>query len=68
MPLPKFVEMKGSSLLRNMRWYKTYGHLSLGEWVALKDGQLIDHDPNRIALHARINDRLHGGLLVMLIC
>ena len=37
----------------------------LGQYVAIHDGQIIDHDPNLLALHLRIFERL-GDVAVLL--
>ncbi len=37
----------------------------LGQYVAIHDGQIIDHDPNLLALHLRIFEQL-GDVAVLL--
>lgn len=49
-----------SEFLRNMDWIRDEGKAFVGEWVALRSGQLIDHDKSRLALHRRLET---AGLL-----
>ena len=37
----------------------------LGEWVAVHEGQLVDHDSDRAALYARVR-RAYGNLSVLI--
>ena len=37
----------------------------LGEWVAVHDGQLVDHDPDRAALYMRVR-QAYGNLSVLI--
>lgn len=44
--------------IQNMRWVSAHqGGSHAGEWVALCDGQLIDHDKSRRALYARLSEQ-----------
>lgn len=39
---------------RNVEWIRGNWKSFVGEWVVLVDGQLVDHDKSRLALHRRL--------------
>jgi hypothetical protein len=69
--MPKVVARpktgRGDSL-ENMRWIEAHRDEHRGEWVALRDGALVDSDPSRIALANRLlaKNALDGVLFIKL--
>lgn len=43
-----------SDFSRNAEWIRKNRESFVGIWVALVDGQLVDHDKSRLALHRRL--------------
>ncbi len=50
---------------RNADWIRRHRATFVGKWVALIEGQLVDHDESRVALHRRLEatQRLVRGML-----
>jgi hypothetical protein len=58
----------GSDFGANIRWIKSESEPFRGNWVALKNGKLIDHDKDRYLLHNRLKDQnlLEGCLFTII--
>lgn len=58
----------GSPLARNAEWLRQNAEAHAGKWVALRDGTLVDEDPNRVALQRRLEqtNALEGVTFVRL--
>jgi hypothetical protein len=54
-----------SDFNRNASWLKQHRSSFFGEWVALSNGELVDHDKSRLALHRRLEaaGKLRKGTL-----
>lgn len=50
----------------NFRWLKANKHKYLGQWIAIKNGMLIDSDSDRVVLHRRLKaqNQLAGLLFI----
>jgi hypothetical protein len=44
----------GGAIARNNAWLREHAREYVGKWVALRDGVLVGEDPNRVALHRRL--------------
>ncbi len=62
-------ELNREKLKREIAAYEVMHHQLkekfLGEWAAVHEGQLIDHDPERAALYARVRQR-YGRLSILI--
>ncbi len=57
--------MRHSDFAKNATWLRAHRTTYVGTWVALFDGQLVDYDRSRLALHRRLEaaDKLVKGTL-----
>jgi hypothetical protein len=54
-PTTKPIAKTGhSDFNQNASWLKQHRDSFVGEWVALANGELVDHDKSRLALHRRL--------------
>lgn len=67
--LPPSPPRSATSLRDNEAWLRTHAARYFGRWVALRAGELLGSDPDRVKLHRELQGKgeLEGALFVRLV-